>query len=221
MDQKEAMLHKNRWIIPIVVIVAIVGLYVILPKESDTSTSTADNTKQTSQEVEQASSSSQQPVDIAKSFIDSFNELSDTKMQITDIYDPTDKNSDYYRTEFRLNAYKNSKGVRVVVGDMTADLIARSDNGLRIYVDGPEASVMSIYPDLIKTADPNISDSDINSFINKYNATDDGYKDFSQSISNLDSTKYITNDGIINHGDKGTIEALIDTLLYNQNDREG
>ena len=55
-------------------------------------------------------------------------------------FTPSDKESDHYRVEFRLNAYKDAIGKSFEYGDAIVDIVYRKpawgDGLIRIYMDG-------------------------------------------------------------------------------------
>ncbi len=82
-----------------------------------------------------------EPEKIISTFAEKFNKNSEIPLEYTEDFMPSDKNSDHYRTEFRLNAYSDAKGKSYTYGegDAIVDLVARkswSGDVLRIYMDG-------------------------------------------------------------------------------------
>ena len=90
-------------------------------------------------------------------------------------FDPQDRDSGHYRTEFRLGAYDASEGTHGVIGDMTIDMVAYGGYGnpdkntdFRIYLTGPKTSVVAAYPALAKAMDPTLTDEDIDAVLAKF-----------------------------------------------------
>ena len=69
-------------------------------------------------------------------FISDINKYEDVNLEFVDDFIPSDKEGGHYRTEFRLNAWKDSKGKSYKYGDSTVDIILSSSGEIqRIYMD--------------------------------------------------------------------------------------
>lgn len=95
-------------------------------------------------------SSNEEPdISLIDSFVDSYNKISETP--ISDLFDIeiNDKESEYYRTEFRLLAYKDAPAKRGTIGGSTIDIVnygATSKNSIRIYISSDSyESMKSIF----------------------------------------------------------------------------
>ena len=100
-------------------------------------------------------------------FINEYNKLADTKLIFKENFEVQDKQSNHYRTEFRLYAFKNSLGQSYILNDKTIDIIILNDLSIRIYSNNVtlEESI-----ELIKYSsnllDPNLQKEKINETIN-------------------------------------------------------
>ena len=65
------------------------------------------------------------------------NKSEDISLEYVENFIPSDKEGGHYRTEFRLNAWKDSTGKSYKYGDSTVDIILSSSGEIqRIYMDG-------------------------------------------------------------------------------------
>ena len=70
-------------------------------------------------------------------FIADINKSEDINLEYVEDFIPSDKEGGHYRTEFRLNAWKDSTGKSYKYGDSTVDIILSSSGAIqRIYMDG-------------------------------------------------------------------------------------
>ena len=70
-------------------------------------------------------------------FIADINKSEDINLEYVEDFIPSDKEGGHYRTEFRLNAWKDSTGKYYKYGDSTVDIILSSSGAIqRIYMDG-------------------------------------------------------------------------------------
>ena len=70
-------------------------------------------------------------------FIADINKSEDINLEYVEDFIPSDKEGEHYRTEFRLNAWKDSTGKSYKYGDSTVDIIISSGGAIqRIYMDG-------------------------------------------------------------------------------------
>ena len=70
-------------------------------------------------------------------FIADINKSEDVNLEFVEDFIPSDKEGGHYRTEFRLNAWKNSTGKSYKYEDSTVDIILSSSGEIqRIYMDG-------------------------------------------------------------------------------------
>lgn len=96
-------------------------------------------------------------------FIADINKSEDVNLEFVEDFIPSDKESGHYRTEFRLNAWKDSTGKSYKYGDITVDIILSSSGEIqRIYMDG---STLEQCESMIRYASPlldsTVGDSDI------------------------------------------------------------
>ncbi len=98
--------------------------------------------------------------EVINGFVDKYNSLSSNPLIYKEDFVVQDSNSEHYKREFRLNAYKNSVGKSYALGEVRVDIIYSSrmfDDALRVYVDN--ASFEQCY-EVIKFASP-VMDEDI------------------------------------------------------------
>lgn len=111
-------------------------------------------------------------------FIDKYNEIAITP--ITDTFEiDISAGSEYYRTEFRLNAYQNAPALKGSIGSGSIEMINSNYEGifgsdLRIYafVDSLDV-VTDIFETYCKVCDPEITKEDFDEFY-KYYQLDSG-----------------------------------------------
>ena len=113
-----------------------------------------------------------------KEFIVEYNKLS--KTDITSTVEIDIQSPEYYRTEFRLNAYKNAPAYKANLGNNTIEIINSNYDGifgsdLRIYVivDTLEEAT-EVFETFCKACDPDITQTDFDNFY-RYNALDKEY----------------------------------------------
>ena len=83
---------------------------------------------------ETTESSSESAVD---KFIADINNSDDINLEFEEDFIPSDENGGHYRTEFRLNAWRDSTGKSYKYRDATVDIILSSSGSIqRIYMDG-------------------------------------------------------------------------------------
>lgn len=96
-------------------------------------------------------------------FIADINKSEDVNLEFVEDFIPSNKEGGHYRTEFRLNAWKDSTGKSYKYGDATVDIILSSSGEIqRIYMDG---STLEQCESMIRCASPlldsTVGDSDI------------------------------------------------------------
>ena len=70
-------------------------------------------------------------------FIADINKSEDVNLEFVEDFIPSDKEGGHYRTEFRLNAWKDSTGKSYKYGDSAVDIILSGSGEIqRIYMDG-------------------------------------------------------------------------------------
>ena len=96
-------------------------------------------------------------------FIADINASEVVELKYSEDFTPSDKESSHYRTEFRLNAYRDALGKSYKYGDAIVDIILSSDGTIeRIYMD--EASIEQC-ENMVRYAssllDQTVTDSDV------------------------------------------------------------
>lgn len=145
--------------------------------------------------------------------IDEFiNLYSSSFAQITDISE-MDIHGDDYRTEFRLNAFKNAVGKKCSVGSSYVEIVSYSTitkDSIRFYVYSDSIdSITELFTSIIHILDSTISDDEINEIC-------DSLKDNDQNIL-LGKGNYMTGYIISNYNDGviGGYEMMIDCSKIN------
>ena len=108
-------------------------------------------------------------------FVSKFNELSDTPITERESFDPTNRESGYYRHEYRLNAWEGSVGEVGKIGGLIVEITNYGSYGgfydendsLRVYLTTNTIDEMaSKIPALIKALDSSITESEIQEVLN-------------------------------------------------------
>lgn len=101
---------------------------------ANTETTTIEQPADNSAANDSTAGSSESTID---SFIAEINKSEDISLEYVEDFIPSDKEGGHYRTEFRLNAWKDSTGKSYKYGDSTVDIILSSSGEIqRIYMDG-------------------------------------------------------------------------------------
>ena len=101
---------------------------------ANTETTTIEQPAYNSAANDSTAGSSESAID---SFIAEINKSEDISLEYVEDFIPSDKEGGHYRTEFRLNAWKDSTGKSYKYGDSTVDIILSSSGKIqRIYMDG-------------------------------------------------------------------------------------
>ena len=101
---------------------------------ANTETTTIEQPGYNSAANDSTAGSSESAID---SFIAEINKSEDISLEYVENFIPSDKEGGHYRTEFRLNAWKDSTGKSYKYGDSTIDIILSSSGEIqRIYMDG-------------------------------------------------------------------------------------
>lgn len=127
---------------------------------ANTETTTIEQPAYNSAANDSTAGSSESAID---SFIAEINKSEDISLEYVENFIPSDKEGGHYRTEFRLNAWKDSTGKSYKYGDATVDIILSSSGEIqRIYMDG---STLEQCESMIRCASPlldsTVGDSDI------------------------------------------------------------
>lgn len=143
----------------------------VVPSQSETKNDETENKETEQPSVEKTKHSN---LDL---FIAEYN-----KVAKTPILEPSEidiQSDEYYRTEFRLNAYKNAPAYIANLGTVKIELINSNYEGmfgsdLRIYttVDTLEAAT-DVFESFCKAGDTEITQADFDDFY-QYHALDDG-----------------------------------------------
>lgn len=100
----------------------------------NSATTTIEQSADNSAANDSTAGSSESAID---SFIAEINKSEDISLEYVEDFIPSDKEGGHYRTEFRLNAWKDSTGKSYKYGDSTVDIILSNSGEIqRIYMDG-------------------------------------------------------------------------------------
>lgn len=110
---------------------------------------------------------------IIDEFIVAFNAMSETPITERVVFDPTDKESGHYRTEYRLSAWDGSVGEIAKIGNMDIDIVNYGGYGgysenedLRIYITADTIEeILQVFPYAAKAMDPTVTDEEIQEII--------------------------------------------------------
>lgn len=99
-------------------------------------------------------------------FIDAYNSLADIPFVKEADYTASDKDSLYYRTEFRLPAFKDASGVHGSIGGASVDIVSYGgswgrEKCVRMYVDDKDSEELTgIFRTCVEVLCPNASEED-------------------------------------------------------------
>ena len=114
---------------------------------------------------------------IIDTFVESFNELSETPITNRVKFDPKDKESGHYRTEYRLGAWDGSVGESASIGELDIDIVNYGSHGgyyenedLRVYISADTTEeIITIFPIVAKAMDSTVTDEEIQEVIDHVN----------------------------------------------------
>lgn len=146
-------------------------------------------------------------------FVDEYNAIAETKIEPGERFSPHDKDSPYYRTEFRLGAYNESLGLAASCGGVSVLIVnygkqneySSGNNDFRVYASGPADQVTAFYRVSAKVLDPSVSDDAIEDVIG--NASEHGENGGKIRGSTINPTNLILRPN-------GVSEAMLDTGKY-------
>ena len=148
---------------------------------------------------------------IIDTFISKYNENSSRKISNSIEIDIQDKESGYYRTEYRLNAFNGALAKQSTIGNYTMDIVnyrvsndyPTESSNLRIYITVDTYEDMQIILEsILKVMDSNITSEDINDIYDTLEVVS------SKSLV-LGQSDEIT--GYINKNNSNKYEIMIDT----------
>ncbi|RSX51303.1 hypothetical protein D2E25_1858 [Bifidobacterium goeldii] len=182
-------------------------------EQSQEDKSAKDSSRDTDQ---QFSNDNQSGTASTTDYIEQFSQAfasSGMAIENTESFDPQNQDSGHYQTEYRLGAYKGSKGVHGIANGISIDIVQYGGYGnpekntmLRVYLTGSKDNILATYPAVIKALDPNASDSDIQDVVSRRHDYEG-----SLGIDSSGSTTRIKNDSLISAGGgSADYVALID-----------
>ena len=170
------LIWKSKWdqkkkIIATVILWGVLLLIGALSPNDTTNTEINKSNGNGTEQVEKA-------IKVNDSFIEKYNANSSSKVENITTYDAQDKESGYYRTEFRLNAFENNSSVHGTIADGTIDLINYGSldekDKFRLYASTEnEEQMKEIFKNAINIMDNSISNEEINNEINEAIKTKD------------------------------------------------
>lgn len=133
----------------------------------------SDDDENTSEEVK----SEVTEKSIIDTFVESFNELSETPITNRVKFDPKDKENGHYRTEYRLSAWDGSVGETAFIGKLDIDIVNYGSHGgyyenedLRVYISADTTEeIIAIFPIVAKAMDSTVTDEEIQEVIDHVN----------------------------------------------------
>ncbi len=138
---------------------------------------------------------------IINDFIAAYNNVAEVQITNTSSFEPQDKESGHYRTEFRLGAWNGSVGTTAAIGNSAIDIVCYGSHGgiyenknLRIYVTSPSVDeIFEIFKIATKVLDDTVTGEEIQEVIDDVNEYGD-YNGF--VIGNMEpGTIIISKDG--------------------------
>lgn len=114
---------------------------------------------------------------IIDNFVDSFNKLSENPITNRAKFDPKDRESGHYRTEYRLGAWDGSIGETASIGELDIDIVNYGSHGgyyenedLRVYISADTTEeIITIFPIAAKAMDSTVTDEEIQEVIDYVN----------------------------------------------------
>lgn len=148
--------------------------------------STEEENKETTESTKPSEENAEEKERDANSYIlnivESYNSQMTERLVFVEDFNPSDKNSDHYRTEFRLGAYKDAVGKSYLLGDKVVDLVASKtimgDVNFRVYTnDISLEQVKALMQGMSPLMDETLSATDLNAAISEVdtNKTANGY----------------------------------------------
>lgn len=159
--------------------------------ESNKSTNIIDSEKETKEITSEIGSETETKETTSKigseteAFVNAFNNKSTVKLLFKDSFDPQDKTSGHYRTEFRLTTYRDAIGNSYDYNGKTVDLIERQGvfdekPVIRLYADDISIDeCCEIIESSVNFFDPELSQEDISeiaTYIKEKKAVNGYYK---------------------------------------------
>lgn len=144
-------------------------------------------------------------------FVDEYNAIADVKIAPGERFSPHDKDSPYYRIEFRLGAYNESLGMAATCGDVSVLIVnygkqneySPENTDFRVYASGPTDQVTTFYRISAKVLDPSVSGDAVEAAIDdssKYGGNGETIQG-----SHISTTLLFRRD---------TLEVMLDTSKY-------
>ena len=217
-SQKKKPLWRKWWFWAIIGVVLVLGVIGSQEGSSETPESTVPaTTVPTSSSQSNAASSSpseseqRDPAKVLNSVAQSVG------INPSDVvaYKPDEEHNQhgpYSRVEYRLPAFQGSSGVHATLNGVSVDVVTYqyhgwlSSNYVRIYAEGDESTVLSVYSAAARVFDSSLSDSDIQAAIAEYRSSD--AEDSRDNLTNLSANGKIRSDYIIGSG--SNCEIFID-----------
>ena len=187
----------------------IIGLVIISIPQMFINNSSTENKSNEKEEIDNKEETKDKYYIIDK-FISKYNDISTKKVSNSIEIDIQDKENGYYRTEYRLNAFKGALAKRSTIENYTMDIVnyrvddfpdENSDFRIYIIVDTKE-DMKIILENVLKVFDSTISSEDFNDIYDTLEVVS------SKSLV-LGQSNEIT--GYININNSGKYEIMLDT----------
>lgn len=108
------------------------------------------------------------------SFIETYNAVASTPFILDEYFNPQDRDSTHYRTEYRLSAWEDGKGAAGKVGDISVDFVAYR-NGVRMYAAITDVDIeqrANLLEDALNAYLTDDGSSSIDAFVQEYREGD-------------------------------------------------
>ena len=133
---------------------------------SEKSDKEINNTNDT---VQDETTTEKDSTDYIENFVSNYNKAAETPITERVKFDPKDRESGYYRTEYRLTAWDGSVGEAGSIGNAKIEMVNYGsyggyydNNSFRVYVTAESVDeILEIFPIMAKIIDPTVSDGEI------------------------------------------------------------
>ena len=170
------LIWKSKWEQKVKIIATVVlwGVLLIIGALSPNDTANTQTNNSNGNETEQV----EKEIKVNETFIEKYNAIGTSKIENIVTYNAQDKDSGYYRTEFRLNAFENNTSIHGTIENGTIDLInygsLSEKDGFRLYASiGNEEKMKILFKNAINIIDNSITDDEINEEIDEAIRTKD------------------------------------------------
>lgn len=123
----------------------------------------------TNDTVQDETTTEKDSTDYIENFVSNYNKVAETPITERVKFDPKDRESGYYRTEYRLTAWDGSVGEAASIGNAKIEMVNYGsyggyydNNSFRVYVTAESVDeILEMFPIMAKIIDPTVSDGEI------------------------------------------------------------